>query len=390
MVVHKARPHQRLCDLIPGHRSHCVAHNASIPAQSDIRGPGSNIHQRQIQQADVLRDGCVQGRNRLQGQARHLKSRLHHHCVQAVHHFAGQKGSHHGRLQHLPCVSFQAGHGVMVKPKLCNSVPHQKHPLLLLLILKGAFRRCHRLQLQLADPLSLHDLRSGELQTVLSPLRSQGSAGRSHTSPLQLSPAPLLQALRHLGDYLCHLPDIFDLSIQHGTSLMRPPLHFEDPHFILLLPGQQPDHASGPNVQCIDQILFLVRVSAGLFHGITPLRKREGYLKISFKTTSPPRLFIYLPNILFQVLAVPLFSFRTAPGTQYLLNRFSPWDSSSPPTGMAGSHWPTAGSSVLALPSFSRKRWIICFMTTAWEESSSLAAADSSLVAELVWTTAEI
>ena len=99
---------------------------------------------------------------------------------------------------------------------------------------------------------------------------------------------------------------------------------------------------------------------------------------------------IYLPDILFQVLAVPLFSFRTAPGTQYLLNRFSPWDSSSPPTGMAGSHWPTAGSSVLALPSFSRKRWIICFMTTAWEESSSLAAADSSLVAELVWTTAEI
>ncbi len=35
-------------------------------------------------------------------------------------------------------------------------------------------------------------------------------------------------------------------------------------------------------------------------------------------------------------------------------------------------------------------RWTICFIITAWEDSSSLAAADSSLVAELVCTTAEI
>ena len=227
-VVHKVGPHEGFRDLVPRHGGHGVAHHAALSADGDIGGTGTDVHQSQIQQPQLGRDGGVEGGDGLQRQTGHLQSGFPQHGIQAVHHLAGQEGRHHVGL-HLPAgVAQQTGHGIAVQEEPCHGVAHQEEPLpLVLSLLEVLLGVGHRRCLQLAQLLLTQFSGLRQLQHAMALLGAQRPAGRRHTGPLQLQTHALFQPAGHLLHHLTQRPDVIIKYV--GGPLYVPPS--SDPNY---------------------------------------------------------------------------------------------------------------------------------------------------------------
>ena len=89
--IHQILPHDRLCHLITGNRSHGITGHAAAGTRRDIRRPGSDIHHDKIQKPQILRNRRIDRCDRLQCDADHLKTDLIHRGIETLHNLAGEK-----------------------------------------------------------------------------------------------------------------------------------------------------------------------------------------------------------------------------------------------------------------------------------------------------------
>ena len=258
LEVHQIRPHDRLRHLVPGNRRHGVARHASVTADRDIRCTRADVHQGQIQKPKLRRNRRVHGCNRLQGQTRHLQARRAHGRIQAFHHLAGQKRSHHIRLRPLPRMRQKGPQRVLIQPVLRHCVPHHKElPPGLVLHLQGILRRGQRPRFQTADGLRPDRLLIRYIHAVRPALGPQRPSSRSNTHPRQPHAHSLLQPVRHCPGQCRHLLNIINLPIQHGPAPVLRHLYRQR---LEPASGRLPcyaDNAPRADIQGVYQILFL-------------------------------------------------------------------------------------------------------------------------------------
>ncbi len=66
LKIDKIMLYQHLRDLIPGERYHAVRDNTAVPGHGNIGGSRTDIHKRNIQQTEILRNRHIDRRDRLQ------------------------------------------------------------------------------------------------------------------------------------------------------------------------------------------------------------------------------------------------------------------------------------------------------------------------------------
>ena len=259
LELHQQRPHEELCHLVPGDGGHGVAHHAAVPADGDVGGARADVHQHQIQKADVVGDGGVEGGNGLQRQAGDFQPQLAHHGVEALHHLPGQEGDHDLRLQLPAAVVADAGHGVTVDAVGGDGVAH--HVIHVVLgrgfLPQGMLRLGHRAGLQLVDDLLGDLLGAGKIHRKGGALRLEGAPRRRHADPGKAELGFLFQARDHLPRHLGHLLDVLDLSIQHGALAVVLLLDGKHPEHPVLHPAHHADDAAGADVQRKDHVSVL-------------------------------------------------------------------------------------------------------------------------------------
>ena len=258
--------HQRLCDLVPGDGGHGVDHGP-VPADGDIGGARANVRQYQVQQPQVRGDYRVESGNWLQRQAGDLQPRRLHDGVQALHHFAGQEGCHHIRLQLLAVVVLQGGQGVAVEQVAGDRIAYQvEPPLALPALVELGLRVGDRTALQLADEVAVDAADLGQVHGVMPLFRAQRTAGGGHAYPGQLAAQLLLHPLRHTPGHPRYQIDILNLAVQHGPLAVLLLFNGQDLQTVVHHAARHADDAAGADIQREHQlcILFLPFLAHGL------------------------------------------------------------------------------------------------------------------------------
>ena len=158
----------------------------------------------------------------------------------------------------------QSSQGIAVQLILDGGVPHQQQ--LLGVPLAGAngllglgYRRC----LQLGNERGGDRLGGGQFPQSMTLLGAQGPPCGGYAGPLQLTAHILLQTVGDRAYRSSHLGDVLNLSIHHDPMGVEQLFHGQDPDFARLLGPQNTDHASGADIQRVNQLLALVGAGRG-------------------------------------------------------------------------------------------------------------------------------
>ena len=221
LKLHQAVLHQYIRQTVSGDGNHAVCGDGSLSGDGDIAGSRSHIYQGQIQHAEFLRDGYLDGRNGLQSQIRHLQTRRPHRFVQAIHHIVRQKCGDQVHSRRPGLMSFQITHGITVEIVAHGGIAHtvELHvriivpgKLLVSLFHPHGFQRIDIL----AGNLLFHAV--GIFHGCSHRPQHPARGGDAHLG--QFPPQILLQQVFHLVDSGSHLADIVNLPVQHGAGLM--------------------------------------------------------------------------------------------------------------------------------------------------------------------------